>query len=366
VNGVLWTARQVSLYLVSLLAVATAEIAWQNVGPAALGAYAVGLAVAVVLGDLLEEALSGVANSVWRWRARLVGLGASLLGSFFVVLVAVSNARLAASAAHACALLQPALLVVAGLLGLHLAALGNALVLVILAALPGGPPAVLAVVAFLPAVGFFFAYDHTARRLQGRAVPSALVWMITVDAARLVLPGALAVLCVFTAFPPGRPAFLPDLDTLDRTAKPHVYEWLVLILCVTSGAMVAVSRLFRSDAPADKLLEDVLPRVEAEELIDPPAREATAYRGARERVIRAYVSVLARARQVGCELPPQLTAGEIEARLREGAPMRELTEAFADARYGPDEPSGANAVAAERLAAATAARLSERRRRKKR
>jgi len=361
VSAVLWSVRQLALYGVSIVAVAAAEIAWGNAGPAGLAGHALLLALAAILGDLVEDALSGVATTVWRWRARVVGLGTATLAAFFVLLLALSNAHLAARAAHGCALVQSVLLIVAGLLGLHLAVLLNALVLVILAVLPGGLPAALAVILFLPALGFFFAFDHAARRLHGRAASASLLWMIAVEAGRLVLPGTLALAVLFAALPPGRAAALPDIEELQRTPMPHLYQWLVLIILVTSGAMVAVSRLFRSDTPADKLLEELVPHMEAEELLEPARADTTAYGGARERVIRAYVGVVGRARDAGCEIPPHLAPREIEQRVREGAPMSELTALFRAARYGPEAPAGTGVSAAEHTARIVTAALARRR-----
>jgi hypothetical protein len=79
--------------------------------------------------------------------------------------------------------------------------------------------------------------------------------------------------------------------------------------------------------------------VEAEELIEAPPADDASYAAARGRVIRAYLRVLARARQAGFRLEPSLTPREIEGRVRRPeTALAVLTGLFMDARYGPDEP----------------------------
>jgi hypothetical protein len=83
-------------------------------------------------------------------------------------MAAVADPLLAGRAAEAGALLQAAALLLAEVLGLHLAVLGTALVLVILAGLAGGPAAAVAVTGFLAGISFFLAFDHALRELQSR------------------------------------------------------------------------------------------------------------------------------------------------------------------------------------------------------
>jgi hypothetical protein len=362
VSGTVGSLRQLALYLLCTAAAVSAEAAWGRTGPAGLFSHVLLLAVALVIGDLLEDVLSGLATSVWRWRARVVGLSACALAGFFVLLAAISSAPLAARAAHACALAQSLLLVLAGALGLQAAVLGNALLLVVLAALAGGEAAAIGTTGFVAALSFFFAFDHAARRLQSRPASASLVRRLTVDAARQTAPAVLLVAFLFTLALPTRPAGLADLTEIDRAGVPHVFEWLFLLTVIVSGALLGVSRMFRSDSPPDVLLEDVLTHVEAEEMLDRPAVDASTYAGARERVIRAYLGVLSRARDAGCELPPHLTPREIEGRVREGAAMRDLTAVFADARYGPGEPDATAVATAVSSANAVDAALGRRRR----
>jgi len=95
-----------------------------------------------------------------------------------------------------------------------------------------------------------------------------------------------------------------------------------------------------------------------EPLPEPPGVARPVYQGRRGRIVRAYVNVLARARQRGFPWRPSQTPADIAARLSAPAgPVGTLTELFVGARYGPDEPSEAQAAAAERAAQAVAASL---------
>src|SRR5260221_2690515 len=68
-------ARQVALCLLSLLAVASAEIAWLGARPQRLLAHAAALGFTLLLGDFLADALSGLGAAGWGQRARPLAPG---------------------------------------------------------------------------------------------------------------------------------------------------------------------------------------------------------------------------------------------------------------------------------------------------
>lgn len=358
-------ARQLSLYLLSLLAVASAEIAWLGARPLRLLAHAAALGFTLLLGDFLADALSGLGAAGWRKRARLVALVSFGWLGFLAVMAAIADPLLAARAAEACALLQAAALLLAEVLGLHLAVLGTALILVILAGLAGGAPAAVAVTGFLVTVSFFLAFDHTLRRLQSRpTTPEGRLLRATArGAARMVAPVALVLTLVFVAAPPTRSAS-SGIGVAGPVAVEQVrraYLWLFLLAVGGGGAVLALARLFRGAESGAVLLEDLETQVESEELLEAPRLDESRYGAARGRVIRAYLTFLSRARDAGYEIAAHLTPGEIQLRVRQPeAPLAELTGVFLDARYGPDEPSNEAVRIAERSTHALSAFLARR------
>lgn len=345
-------ARQVALYLLSLLAVASAEIAWLGARPLRLLAHAAALGFTLLLGDFLADALSGLGAAGWRKRARLLALVAFGWLGFLALMAGVADPVLAARAAEACALLQAAALLLAEVLGLHLAALGTALVLVILAGLAGGAPAAVAITGFLATVSFFLAFDHALRKLQSRPTSEArLVGTTARGAARMMAPVALVLTIVFVAAPPTRstPSGIGDARPVAVEQVRRAYLWLFLLALGGGGVVLGLARLFRGGESGAVLLEDLETRVEAEELLDTPPLDESRYGAARGRVIRAYLTFLSRARDAGYEIAAHLTPGEIQLRVRQPeAPLAELTEVFLNARYGPDEPSTEDVRIAER------------------
>jgi len=123
----------------------------------------------------------------------------------------------------------------------QLAALGTALVLVILAGLAGGAPAAVAVTGFLATLGFYLAFDHALRKLQLRPTSEArLLGPISRGAARMVAPVALVLTLAFVAAPPTRSAPSGIGDARPEVAVEQVrraYLWLFL-LALGGGAAV--------------------------------------------------------------------------------------------------------------------------------
>lgn len=344
-------ARQAALYVLSLLSVASAEIAWFGARPLRLLTHAAALGFMLLLGDLLADALSGLGAASGRKRSRLLALMAFGWLGFLAVLAAVADPLLAARAAEVGALLQAAALLLAEVLGLQLAVLGTALVLVILAGLAGGPAAAVAVTGFLAALSFFLAFDHALRKLQSRpSSETRLLGTTAHGAARMVTPVVLVLVLFFVAAPPTRPAHSgTSAQPVAVEQVRRAYLWLFLLALGGGGAVLALARLFRGAESGAVLFEDLETQVESEELLEPPPLDESRYGAARGRVIRAYLTFLSRATDAGYEIAAHLTPGEIQLQVRQPeAPLAQLTAVFLDARYGPDEPSNEAVRIAER------------------
>jgi hypothetical protein len=338
----LTSGRVSALYLVSLLAAASAEVAWRGARPLHLAVHAVALGVALLLGALLAEALSAVGTAVLRRRARLLAFLFVPLPTVFALAVAWSAPLLAGEAASALALLQVALLLLSEAFGLELLALWGALVLSLVAAAAGGPPAVIGLAGFLVLAGLFFSLDHTLTRLAPWPhVPAPALGLVLRDALR-ALAGPVILLVITLAVLPG-PA--PAVQggggpTVTAPEAARAYRWLILVALLGTGSLVVVFRWLRgrrSDAPP--LVEMPEMHVEAEEVLEAPPGGDAHYAAARGQVIRAYLRVLSHAREAGFRLERSLTPREIEGRLRRPeAALGVLTALFMDARYGPDDP----------------------------
>lgn len=359
-------ARRVSLYLVSLVAAASADLAWRPPSPLRVLVQATVLALAVLLGGPLAEALSSVGGAGARRRARLVVFLLVPLPSLFALLTIWAAPRLAGEAAVVLVALQVGILLLADTLKLELLALANALVFVLGAAAGGGLPAAVALSGFLVLTGVFLALDHTARRLSlwPNLAPPPL-GLVLKDAVRLLAAPVLLLVLALSVLPEQAPAAAEEgvgwlsASAAQRAEARRAYVWLVLVALAGAGVTMLSLRWFRGrgrDAPP--LVEMAESHVEAEEVIEPPAFDDARYAPARGRVIRAYLRFLARAREAGFRLGTHLTPREIESRVRrpEG-PLGFLTMLFMDARYGPDEPVAADVDRAEAASRAVCSSL---------
>jgi hypothetical protein len=336
-------ARVVALYLLSLLAVASADLAWRSPSLLRLAGHAAALGLAAGLGSLLPDALSAVGAGGLRLRARLLAFLFLPLPGLLAFTVALAAPRLAEQAVAALSLLQVAVLLFGEALGIEPLALWGALVLTLLAAVAGGLPAAAGLTGFLVLAAAFFSLDHVVRRLAAwPSVPAPALRLVLADAARAVAaPVALLVLALLV-LPAPVPETLPD-DGPARLAPEvgRAYQWLALLALAGGGTVTLVLRLLRgggSDAPT--LVELVEGRVEAEELLEPMAPDDALYAPARGRIIRAYLQFLSRAREAGFRLDRHLTPREIQETVRRPEEaLGTLTGLFMDARYGPDEPA---------------------------
>jgi hypothetical protein len=350
----------VALYLLSLLATAGAELAWRSPEVGRLAVHAVTLGLAVGLGSLLPEALSAVGAAAVRVRARLLALLVLPLPGLLALAVAVAAPRLAAPAASALALLQAASLLVAEAFSLEVLALWGALVLTLLAALAGGFPALVGLPGFVVLAALFFGLDHVLRRLAAwPGTPAPALLRVLAEALRAAAAPSVLLASALLLLPAPPPEALGDRVVVLPPDVRRAYQWLALVALAGGGMLTFLMRWLRSGrSEAPTLVELAESRVEAEEVVEPDAKDEARYAPARGRVIRAYLRFRDRARAAGFRLEPHLTPREIQDRVRRPEdPLALLTGLFMDARYGPDEP-GAQAVrSAEAASFAVCSRL---------
>lgn len=350
----LLAARDVTLYLLSLLAVACARIAWLPIGAAALFSQALLLALAACFGKLLAEAAAGVWTSASRRRTRVLFLAGYGALACVALAAALGGGEIVAREAQAFGLLHSALLLLAPLVGLDEVVFANALLLVVLTSLRGGTPAAVSTTGFVGLAGFFLAFDHAARKLQEwPRARGRLFAPVVRDAGRLLLP-VVGCLGVFFSLAPPTPYVRAAVGQGQEAprASGEAYRWLALLALGGGSLIFVLGRLLRSrggdEAP---LLELVDSHQVLEEPLHPPPPDEGVYGTPQARVIRAYVRFLTRAREAGLKLPRHQTPREIEGRVREpGQPLALLTGLFMDARYGSSQPTAEDVRDAERAA----------------
>ncbi len=358
-------ARSVALYALSLHAAASALLAWTPAGARLLALATAGLALAQITGETVSGAVEAGLEGTSRVRLRITF--AVAYGGFVVIALTAAvgsgEARLIGQEAMIFSVLQAAFLLLADLGRTHLGPVANAFVLVMVASLRGSLVAAAAVVGSLALLGFFLALDHSARVLQAYPAGRAALLAPTLRRAATSLAPIVIGLTVLFSFSPPAPLAQIRVPAASGQRDEDVsaaYRRLVVFGLVGCGLIFAAVRLLRRDRGARSPLEEALPleRGMEEPLPEPPGVARPVYQGRRGRIVRAYVNVLARARQRGFPWRPSQTPADIAARLSAPAgPVGTLTELFVGARYGPDEPSEAQAAAAERAAQAVAASL---------
>jgi hypothetical protein len=358
-------ARLATLYVLSLLPAATAVVAWGGAGPLRLALLAGGLALAVLLGTFLAGALSAVGSASLRRRARMLALVLVPVPSVLAVAVVFSVPRLAAGVASNLVLLQIVLVLMGEAFGLEILVLWGSLVLAVVAVPGGRIHGGIALTGFLALLGVYLALDHVLRRLAlwpHAAAPP--VGLVVRDGLRAVLVPVVLLAIALATLPAPSPAETRAALALNAPEVGSAYRWLLLVVLAGTGSLVIALRGLRpGGGEASPLVEMAETHVEAEELLERPPDDGGRYAPARERIIRTYVRVLARAREAGLRLDPSLTPREIEARLRRPAAALDiLTGLFMDARYGPDEPDGAAVTRAETAAREIVASRLHRRR----
>jgi len=367
----LLAARSVTLYALSLHAAGSALLAWTPAAAGVLAATAFGLALALVLGETIGRSVDAGLAGAGRIRLRVM-TGTAYGGLVALALTAgigSGEARLLGTEAMLFSVLQAAFLLLVELGRTHVGPVANAFVLVVLASLRGGVPAAAGVTGALALLAFFLAFDHAARVLQ--AYPSGRADLLPATirrAARTAGPIVLGLTVFFALFPPPpytRVHFAVGTGPVDDDVS-EAYRRLVAIALVGSGLVFGAVRLIRRGRGDSPLLEEGLPleRGIEEALPEEAAAPPREYPGRRGRIVRAYVAVLARARETGFRQRPSQTPHEIASHLPAPAgPLTALTALFVGARYGPDEPSEEQALAAEGAGAGLVAGLRGRRRR---
>lgn len=358
-------ARSVAVYALSLHAAASALLAWRGADAGMLALTAAGLAIAQVAGESFSGAVESGLEGTSRLRLRIT-FAAAYGGLVVLALTAALGSgepRLIGQEAMVFSVLQAAFLLLADLGRTQLGPVANALVLVVLASLRGGVVASAAVVGGLGLLGFFLALDHAARVLQAYPPgPAALLSATLRRAAASLAPIVVGLTVLFVLFPPAPLAQvrLPASTGARDEDVSAAYRRLVVFGLAGSGLIFAAVRLFRRDRGARSPQEEALPLERGtEELLPEPAPLVRPdYQGRRGRIVRAYVSVLARARESGFRSRPSQTPRDIAVLLpAPPGPLGTLTELFVGARYGPDEPSEEQAAAAEHAGHAVAAGL---------
>jgi hypothetical protein len=347
-------ARDLTLWSLAVLAAAHALLVWDATAPAAVGVLGLLFALALGAGSPLGTRAYSFFDAVGRGRARiLLALAHATLVLITPLAVGAAPALLPRAALLFAWLQVPTLLLAGSEAGVR-AALMNAAVLAVLAALAGGLPAASAVTCFLSLLSLFLVLDHWARTLATH--PRARVPALRVvlgQALGLALPVAIGTTAFFLLLPPRPADSLLLAATRSLRTEPIGAAHRILILSLLLGGIgtLAVVRIFRREpkgaAAETESLELLL--LDDEPLPPEPAQAAIPYSGARGRILRVYLQFLAgAARSVARRHPPE-TPREFARRLRDPShPLRLVTELFMAARYGHAEPSDADGLAAER------------------
>jgi Domain of unknown function (DUF4129) len=355
----LLAGRALALYALSLGAAASATLAWSP-DPSGttlrLVTLAAGLAGALVFGNGLCGWLLAVLERRTLSRLRL-GAAAVYLGFVFMALLVALGAALPGTLATETSIfaaLQLAVVLLADVLGGHVAAVTNALVLTVLASLGGGTVAAVAVTTYLGLLVYFLTFDHFVRRLFAYPQTSAaLLGAAGSQATVIAAPLVLGMAAFFAAVSPS-PYTRLTLDLRSAASAPreldHAFARLVLLALLGSGVVFGLRRALGSapvrEPPTDEVVEPERGPEEALEVAR--TRRKTAYPGRRGRIVRTYVRFLAEAERRGLHRRPSQTPLTIAAQIREPAvALGRLTELFMGSRYGSDDPDEEQVRAAE-------------------
>jgi uncharacterized protein DUF4129 len=357
------------LYLLSLSAITLALAQWlPESGPLAFGLWATSLAAGLALGDLLTPYFEAI-EEVRLGRLRVFGsiVYAGLLLLTFVKAIG-TEVLLTAALVQVLAALQPAFLAFVGLSHGPGPVLVNAIALVFLAGLQGGPVSGIAAFAAVALLGTFLVFEHYSRVLTtypagaGRWV--GLAWR---DALRTVLPALLVVAVVLRIAPPvARSTEVVSVSGRHKDAVDWRILRSVIIIWIGGTTSVYVVGRFMRRRPDDSVatLEVLEPIRGPVERLTPVAAAPppVTYPGLRGRIVQAYVRLRREAVRLGIPCPPHLTAHEFARNLGEPADrVASLTDTFVRARYGRAEPDELDALATEADAAAISAELHRRR-----
>jgi hypothetical protein len=158
----------------------------------------------------------------------------------------------------------------------------------------------------------------------------------------------------------------PDRVEALRAEITVAYQRVILLGLIGASLVLGLARLFRrGEAQRQPTLESVeAETVSDEALPEPPRRRPPDYAGARGRIVRLYVAILAQAERRGLLRKPGHTPEELRKLMKEPAgPITTLTELFVRSRYGAGEPGDREVAEAERAAASVLAAFRKRARR---
>lgn len=365
------------LYLVLLNAVGCAMLAWGGATPLGLWGWAVGLAVALGVGERLGDSFATIEAK--RRDKVAVFLATIQLSVLVLALVLAAGSPTPGLLRFLANVLSGYALLVLALVRLTPHArgvVGHSLALVALACLAGGVLAAWAAGSTLALVGLYVGIDHHTRLLAAHRVSDAphaahAIWRTTL----LVLPVALAVGLIAHRYSPERRA-PPPPTVVDDSYRPldekpkRELDMRALRALVVTGLVGAIAVYFvgrwivRSKRGEKKAIEAPEPLRGRLERIRPEERRGSAlpeYPGNRGRVVRAYLSLLRGAERAGFPRRPDETADEFATALDEPrAPLAATTEAFVRARYGSGEVSAEDVSQAEKGADAVVAHLVRR------
>jgi hypothetical protein len=362
------------LYLLALNAVACARVAWGETSALGLMGWAVGLGVALGIGERLGDSFAVIeAKRRDRVAVFLGTVQFSVLALALLLAALRPTPGLLGFLADVLSGYQLLVLALARLAPQPRGVVGHSLALAALACLRGGPLAAWAAGSTLGLMGLYVGIEHHARllaahRLDDGGHAGRALWLSAV----MVLPVALATgLAIGYASPDARPD--PQVEIVDDSYRPieeapkRELDARSLRTIVITGLVGAVGVYFvgrwmvRSKGGETKSLETPEPLRGTLERIQPErgaARAPTQYPGQRGRIVRAYLDLLRGAGQSGFPRRLDETPAEFSRALGEPRePLAATTEAFERARYGPFEPTGAEAEQAEHGVATVLERL---------
>jgi hypothetical protein len=361
-------ARLVALFLLSTGAVYGAYLGWdpaQLLRPGPLAWPPVAMGLAVLGGAALQDRLFATAERVGRGRLRLVG-GVGHGGVLFLTLLGIlaGEPSPVASGIVLMMLLQPLLLLLAGLGRGFLGVLLNSLALTMVASLGGGVRASTAVTAHAGLLVFFLAADHAARKLSDYPVETVPPPGPVLGQA--LVPGVLATGLLSGLFALVPPAPYTPLKRAGATQPLPSGELasILLELGVILGMAGLVFYLVlrfatgRGRAEGEAVAEKVLARAASESAPLPRPPEGVVEDGSwRAKIIRLYVRLTRQLGGLGVRRRPDQTPREYARKLAPEPAAGELTEVFMRARYGDRDLAEAEFKAAQAASQAILNRL---------
>jgi len=363
------------LYLLAVLSVAVAQIAWGRPTPLRLAGWAIALGVALGLGERFGLSLEAVDEK--RRDRMAMFLGTVQLSVLVLALVLAAGRPTPGLLQFLTGVLsgyQLLVLLLARLASQPRGVVGQSVALVALASLRGGPVAAVAVGGTLALVGLYVGLDHHSRLLVAHRVdevghaPRAF-WRT----AALVLPVALVVgLALHRLAPPPVVQSEPAVEEqgyvpLGETPQAEL-DLQALRALVVTGLMGAVAVYFlgrwlvrsrRGEVQAIETPEPLRGAVERIRKPEAKARRLPEYAGRRGRIVRAYLNLLRGAERAGFPRRAHETPDEFGAALGEPrGPLLSTTATFVRARYGPFDVTPDDVAGAERGADAVLGHLS--------